>query len=365
MDSNQIDKSTLTALATARSFPSVSIFIPSAEKGPEVEQAPIRLKNAISEAETLLEEEGVRGSVASHLLAGVRSLIVDGDFWLHQGLGLGLLVDEHRRETIRLPYAVSTSVTVSDRFHIRPLVPLLTDYRSMILAVSRGSRRLFEMTRYSIIERRLDAPASMSDANWFVDREAQLQHRPSGGGSGFHGHGDDGRADHADLARYLRAVASATAAVSDLPVLLAATDDVRGIYQSVCSHPLLAANLSGNHDHTRSEDLHRAAVDLGVAGAPEIEKRRSAARSRGMEIAELGSVLAAAAQSRVDELIVDPDTASAWGTFDREEMEARITSGRDNGHVDLVDLAIEMALEHGGAVTAATVDPGVVALLRF
>ena len=366
MQSN-LDSEIVTTLASARSTPSVSIYVPSAEKGAEVEQGPIRLKNALSEASSMLEEAGHRKTEITRLLAKPHDLLTDADFWLHQGKGLGVLLSSESTEILRLPHSVEGSVTVSDRFHIRPLVPLLAEFTIPVLAISRGSRRLFSVSRHSISEVEIDAPDSMADANWFVDRESQLQSRPSTSGTGFHGHGDAGRAEHADLARYLRAVADAVATVTEGPVMLAATDDTRGAYRSACgsAHPLLDVHIAGNRDQARPEAIQREAVELASTSERAISKRRSEAQSRSLELDEFGAIVAAAAQGRVAELLVDVEEPRQWGTFDLEEMEVTITSEPGNGRVDLTDLAIEIVLRHGGTVIPADVDTPAIALLRY
>ncbi len=363
MTTSTVDNDTLAELAGLRAVPSISIYMPSAVRGAEVEQGPIRLKNSLTQAEQALERAGIRS--ASQLLDEWRPLLVDGEFWLHQGRGLGLLISKDRREILRLPHDVPHRVEVADRFHISPLVAGLDRFRRLVLVVSRGSRRLFDMTRFRCEGVEIDAPMSMDDANWFVDREPQLQSRTGSAAGGFHGHGDDGRTDQADLARYLRAVSAAVAAKTKLPVMLAATDDIRGVYRTVATHEVADSHLPGNHEQSRPDDLHARVLEIAAEGDAQIDRRRATARSRGLETDELGRILAAAAQSRVGELLVDTNAPRQYGTFDPDQMEARITSESGNGYVDLTDLAIELVLRHGGIVTAAGLDRPAVALLRY
>lgn len=363
---DHLDPNTVSSLAAARAEPSVSIYIPVAEKGAEVEQGSIRLKNALTETSERLEQVGVRSTDAANLLAPGQALVTDADFWLYQGQGLGLLIGGEHRVTLRLPHPVPASVTVSDRFHVRPLVPGLGEMAIPVLVVSRGARRFLEVSMYGVDEVVLDAPASLADANWFVDREAQLQSRPSSAGGGYHGHRDAGRADQADLSRYLRAVAESVATSTSGPVMLAATDELRGAYRSACHgvHPLTDIHIAGNRESAPLEDIRREAIERFAASRPSVDARRSEAEAKGLERSELGSVVAVAAQGRVGELLVAVDGPRRWGTFDPDEMEVTITSDPGNRRIDLVDLAIELTLRHGGNVQSAEVDTAV-ALLRY
>ena len=82
----------LKELASHRNDPCVSIYIPTHVKGREIEQDPIRLKNALSVAETELGQAGLDDSRVGMLLSRARQRIEDRDFWRHQGSGLAIFI---------------------------------------------------------------------------------------------------------------------------------------------------------------------------------------------------------------------------------------------------------------------------------
>jgi hypothetical protein len=105
--------------------PAVSIFVPTHRAGQEIRQDPIRLKNLVNQAQDQLIKEGTRPAEARSLLEPLAGLMEDAAFWRHQTGGLALFRSPDVFRTYRLPFQVGEFVAVSDRFYIKPLLPLL------------------------------------------------------------------------------------------------------------------------------------------------------------------------------------------------------------------------------------------------
>ena len=70
----------------------VSIYMPTHPVGAEKQQDPIRLKNALQEAEERLLESGLRKSEIEDFLAPARRLLNNTSFWNKQSDGLVLFL---------------------------------------------------------------------------------------------------------------------------------------------------------------------------------------------------------------------------------------------------------------------------------
>ncbi len=115
----------------------VSIFMPTHKAGPESQQDPIRLKNLIKKAEDMLVEKGLRSPEAKAMLQPAQDLVQDGLFWSHQNGGLAIFLSREHTGIHVLPSAFEELVVVADRFHVKPILPLMsTDARFYVLAVS-------------------------------------------------------------------------------------------------------------------------------------------------------------------------------------------------------------------------------------
>src|SRR5829696_8599314 len=143
-----IRRADLECLALHGAGPSVSLFLPTHRAGPEVQQAPIRLKNLLRQATEALQADGVRPAMVHSVLAPLRRLVNDGLFWRYQSDGLALYSRPGWWRALRVPLDLPELAVVADRFHISPLLPLLTgDGHYFVLALSQHQIRLLEGTR--------------------------------------------------------------------------------------------------------------------------------------------------------------------------------------------------------------------------
>jgi hypothetical protein len=364
----------------------VSIYMPSHRAGPETRQDPVRLKNLLGRAEERLMEAGLRRPDARKLLAPAGALMGDGDFWQYQGDGLALFLSSGLRRAYRLPVSFEELVTVNDRFHVKPLLKLLTgDGRFMVLALSQNQIRLLQGRRQTVSEVELEeVPQSLADVA--VHREMRVVQwhtgaAPTGGGGGgrraavFHGHGPE--EDQEVIRKYLRSIDEGLRqAVPDerSPLVLAGVDSLLDLYRQVTSYPnVLPDAVSGNPDALRPHELHDRAW---AVVEPHFRKEMEAAAERYREMAGTGlavpgvaEVVPPAVHGRVETLWVAVGI-QRWGRYvqDRNEVEVRDRPGP--GDHDLLDLAAVQTLVNSGTVYA--VDPGEIpadapaaALLRY
>ena len=190
----------------------VSIFLPTHRAGAQTQQDPIRLKNLLREAEEQLLAKELRAPEAEELLRPARELLDDSVFWRHQSDGLAAFLSAGVFRYYRLPPNFEDLVIVADRFHLKPLLPLLTgDGEFYVLALSQNEVRLLRATRHSVSEVELeDVPESLADTLRYDDQEKQLQfHTGTAGGRGgraaiFHGHEPDDPKDN--ILRYFRQI---------------------------------------------------------------------------------------------------------------------------------------------------------------
>ncbi len=348
----------------------VSAFLPTHEAGAATRQDHIRLSNLLDTAERSLVEELGR-TTARRIVEPGRRLLKDHDFWLHQSRGLAVFLGPNiGLKDYRLPIAVRERVIVSDRFHVKPLLPLLSgDGRFYILALSQARVRLFVASRDSIRELDLrDIPDSLRKAVGYDWEQKTLQFHSAGtrgGGAGagsvFHGQGAGADDSKKEIQRYFRAV---DAGVRDLmgnrrgPVVLAAVDYLRPIYRLVSKlqnlHP---EGIPGNPDRRPAEELHEQGWELV---APVFEAKRGEAvntyeefRSTGSGRAsdELEHILAAVFRGQVETLFVSRDD-EAWGRYEPQTEELLLHDQQRTGDSDLLDVAAAETLNRHGQIYA-------------
>lgn len=366
-----LTRNELRSLTRKQEGQCVSIFMPTHRVDPGIQQDPIRFKNLLGEAEERLIDAGMRSPEARLLLEKADRLLLDGLFWRRQSDGLVLFLSSDEFHYYRLPLAFEELVVVSQRFHIKPLLPLFSgDGQFHILAISQNRVRFLQGSRYSIDEIHLDdVPTSLAAALRFDDPEKRLQFHTAtaapgsheGRAAAFHGHGVGTSDAKTNILRYFQKV---SAGVSDLlreeqvPLVLAGVDYLLPIYREASSYPFLEEEgIEGNPEELSAEELHRQAW---VIVQPRFLQDKQGAAARYLQLAgtsselasdDLETVLTAAYQGRVDTLFVALGV-QRWGTFHLDLLSVECHNQRQPGDQDLLDLVAVQTLLNGGKVYA-------------
>jgi hypothetical protein len=116
-------------------------------------------------------------------LGAAAALLDQPVFWRHQAEGLAVFVGPGAFRALRLPLAFAELVTVSERFHVKPLLPYFgADGDFFVMALSQNRIRLLEGPAHSIDEVELsEVPASLADALHHDDPERELLYHVVGG----------------------------------------------------------------------------------------------------------------------------------------------------------------------------------------
>jgi hypothetical protein len=385
---NVVTRVDLEALAECQVAPCVSLYQPTHRAGPDTRsyarQDPIRFRNLLREAGGRLADSGVPDRETHEMLEPARRLLDDPRFWQYQGDGLAVFLTPGAMRTFRVPISFDELLVVAPRFHVKPLLPLLTcDGLFYVLALSQKQVRLLAGTRDHVSEIELPgAPRSLAEALQHDEPERQLQSHtaaPAGGARRaaiFHGQGAGIDHSKRDLLRFFQRVDRALVGLirnGSVPLVLAAVDYLMPIYRAANTHPtLLADGITGNPEGLRADELHARAWPLV---APHFRRGREAATLRYQELKGTGrtangvhEAVPAACDGRVDSLFVAVGVR-VWGSF---SGAARTVAVGDEGvpNEDLLNLAaIHTVLNRG---TAYAVPPAempdetpVAAILRY
>jgi len=344
----------LKELVADRGADRVSIFLPTHEMRPETKQDPIRLSNQLREVSDILGCH-MRQPDVDAFLAPARELLENELFWLHQKRGLALFLSDQGMRTYRVAADLPEKIVVADRFHVKPLLPLLAgNERFYVLALSQNRVRLFEASRDGVGEMDLhDIPESLRDAVGYDWEQKSLQfHTGTPGGGGrraamFHGQGAGEDDSKDEIEKFFRRV---DAGVSELlngrrgPLVLAAVEYLMPIYRSVSRYPhVLDHGVAGNPDELRPEEIRdRAWKIVEPVFAATREKAESRYRERG-GAQDVAAIVPAAFSGRVETLFVARDV-ECWGRFDSETHQVELHGSRQANDDDLFDVAAAEAL---------------------
>jgi hypothetical protein len=359
----------LKELTERRNGTCVSIYMPTHRAGNETRQDPIRFKNLLREAEQRLAAGGIREAEVQSVLEPARRFLLDASFWARRSDGLAVFASQGVFRHYSMPISVRERVVVADRFHVKPLLPLLDgDSRFYILALSQNRIRLFQGTRFSVAEVELaGVPGSIDEILKYEDPEKSIQvrthHAGEGTGAMFHGHGLVESSIKEHLRRFFLLVDRGLREFlrdERAPLVLAGVEYLHPIYREASAYPyLVAEGVAGNADGLRPEELHApawAAVrPLFLKAQEEAAARFRALAGTGKATGDIKLIVPAAFHGRVDCLFVVAG-AERWGTYDRETGEIHLHRKARPGDEDLFDVAAVHTFLNRG--TVFMVEPG-------
>jgi hypothetical protein len=382
----RLTREDLRILADAPDEPSVSCFLPTHRHPPEKREDRTRFKNLLDEAEERLVGRPMRRPEVRRRLEPARTMLEDEPFWetTRDGLAVFISPSMFRAYSTSMPFR--EFVEVGDRFHLKPLLPVLRgDGRFFLLALSQKQVAFLEGTSESLVE--VPVPHLPKDLASALHLRPAPPGRPlesrsqfSGAGRGrstWHGHGEEMEREDRLLLEYFHSVDHAVAPVlrgETAPLVLAAVDYHHPLYAQVNSYPrLISGGVLGNPEAFHIEDLHRRSWGV-VEEALKVQLDRAVAEygefaGGPRSSQEVSTVLIGAAFARVARLFVAQDV-ELWGRFDPESLELTVHPRRQAGDVDLLDWAAVRTIATDGVVHVLPLDrvPGggpIAALFRF
>ncbi len=347
----------------------VSIYLPTTPVTRDAQADRIAFKNSISEAVGELNAEGASGDDVASIQGPLEDLHDDDGFWTYQASSLAVFATPNGVRTFRLPNDLEASTSVGDRFYVKPLLRAITfPQAAFVLALAQGSVRLLGISA-DADPQEVAVPGMPTDATSADAKAALGDRRPRGAI-----HGSEGQ--KLRMRQYARKIDSSLRSVLaglHLPLILAATQPLDGIYRSVNTYPHLAAEgLRGNPETISDADLAAEARGVldGLYAAELVELRElfETRTSQGRGVTDVGDVARAATFGAVDTVIVDIEEHLP-GMIDPETGVVAIGDG-EAGEYGLLDEIARRVLLAGGRVVAVRGDevPGgrsVAAILRY
>jgi Bacterial archaeo-eukaryotic release factor family 3 len=332
--------------------PCVSIHLPTSVVTRDTEQDRIVLKNLRAEAFERLSALGLRRPDAEAVLLPVDDILEDESFWPYLSDGLALYCARGMHAVYRLPVRFEPEVRVGDRFHLRPLIPLLTeDGLFFIVAVSENRLRLLEGTRHHV--QPLDVaglPADMTEA--LRRRGRDPIRKPSRRWQGDEGQKLRYRLYFQQIDRTLRHEYRGHAD----PLVFAGVDYLFPIFRDAVSYRgLLDQPIMGNPDQMTAQELHAQAWPIVE---PVLARPRRAAlasygelHGTGRTSTDLETILGAALDGRIQALFVR-QSATVFGTFDQARRTVELHEERASQDLDLIARAARWAYGTGALIFA-------------
>jgi hypothetical protein len=341
-----------TALACHRHAPSVSIVLPTTPVTPHTDVDRLQFRALSDEAIAQLEAAGSDRAAVADLREAFDDLIEDDDFWRFQARSLVVYATAESVVSYRLPTTVEPLVAVSDRFHLKPLLRATSFANNgYVLALADGGVRLIEVSA--------DLPAATvqladlpTDAASAVGQATINDRSPRGRITGSEGKKVRLRQYARQVDRALRERLSGR----DIPLVLAAVQNLGAIFRSVNTYPhLVAASIEGSPERLSDGELALAARSVldrvNQERLADWRDRFVERRNQGRASTDVAQVARAATFEAVQSLLVDMDRVID-GRLDETDGRIEEAEAAGAGSYGILDEIARRVLLAGGEVLA-------------
>lgn len=350
-------KHDLELLTRERTGMCVSLYLRRQGTGSEVQQDTINFNNMLAAVQEELTALGMDRPDARNFIKPARALVSDNAFWQLPSRGLALFLAEGFFQPYRLPIPLDDMLGVSGRFHLKPLLPLVTeDTEYYLLVLSQRKIRLFHGSRFGLAKEAVPGiPDAMKETISKEQNEAFQQRQARPGGAAGRG----GPRDDENISRYFPDVSKGMCELlgsRNTPLVIAGVEYLLSLYRQANTYPgLLANEIKGDLDALRAEALQQQAWPLVE---PLVKKRREEALKEldammGTDKASTSTpeIVSASYKGRVRTLVLS-GKRHEWGKVDRSRGGAvsSLCRREEEGCEDLYDFAAVQTLLKGGKV---------------
>lgn len=352
-----------------RHDPCLTFYLPiqPADQASRQHMVTATIKNQIREASDILLERGIRQSQIDLMTKPLKDLFDSSWFTKPLPSGLAVFISEDLFQIIQLPRIVSESVTVSNRFHVRPLLSFQNDSGTYyLLALSLRSLTLYKADYDQLMPVAMpDLPESLQTIIDSYSMESNLQrHSSSSKGSNRanssiqHGYENAKDSEKDRIIEYFRSiddVLNKHLAADIKPLVLVCVDYLYPLYQSISRYPrLLEQHVSGSPDTLGAE---RLASEGWQIAAPEFvtgQQKAWAKCEQKMGTPQVRtnarSIVKAAVQGQIEALFLLPESPPAVSPVLSSDADEQIIEPGRSEIDDLLDIAILQVLRHNGKV---------------
>ena len=370
---DNMDEKTLMDVLQYSNSPCISIYIPTLRKA-QIEQNAIRYKKLLHKAEQELKTQGFREKEYEKWLEPANELVDDLPFWSHQEDGLAVFISKDRFDTYRTKIPFDEHLVISNRFYIKPLLPLFQDPKHCyVLAIGHEQTSVFVCKAYGLQKLEIAGlPQSFEEAMAYEDPEKSVQYHTGTGSESkggrrramFHGQGvgTDDKEHKKDVLRYFQMIDNhITDHLNEdkKPLFLVGQEHLIGLYREANSYPnLLEKTLPINpQDLSETELFDRVKEKLGDffnhARDEALQKYDELKHTEKTSL-DIKEIFKASQTNRIETLFLAKGK-KRWGKFDPEDYKVTLADEPDKDHIDLTDLAAAQTLQHNGQ--ALLLDP--------
>ncbi len=343
--------------------PSITIYLPTIPGDKETNR--ILIKNAVSQTKDALKEKNYDAKDIEENIKAFALMGEDLHFLNAQKEGLAIFINKDSLKTFRLPHAFEQTVIADNIFHIKPLLPVLTeniDY--YVLAISKNFIQLYKANRYEINPVEIkEMPTSMDNALQYDIDESHLGRRPSninGGkaGSSTHGENIGDETEKEFVLKYCQIVEkyiSSYINASNKTLVIAGVDYIQSIYKEASSYKNISEKgISGNPDNMPMDEINKEAWKI-IKPQLHVESKKAVNRYGDLSntdrtVDSISHIVKAANAQRIETLYLSKSAEPILGVYDKVNNTVNTDYAEPEMVQDLIGTSVRQTLLSGGNI---------------
>ncbi len=344
---------------------SISLYLSSDEVGLEPLKRKAEFQDLEREILDQINQLGASQAEVKRVTRCLNEIKNKDELWEIGPRGFAAFMSPDFCQLFQLPIEVKNLALISYRFHLKPLIRLLTQpCEFYLLSLTKKKIQLYKGDRYGLEPVEVpDLPKSFEEVVGVETSERHLQfHTQTASNRGgtrpaiYHGSSSWGDDKHKYLARYLQQVDNAVEKylrASNLPLILSGVERMITTYQGANTYAHLVAHLiiKGSNALANLSALHKKALELLEPYLLQQEKqlveKYFAHGGTNQFSFEIEEILREARLGRVDTLVVAQGVRE-WGQFNPDTLKVIQTGEPTPEAHDLLDIACAQTLLTGG-----------------
>ncbi|QJB29877.1 hypothetical protein HF329_00555 [Chitinophaga oryzae] len=250
-----MDRATFTLLARFRSFPCITIVMPTHRYGMDVNEQKdvVKFKNHLQQIRHRLTQQQWEPEATERLLAPLQSLLLEENFWHRLDNGLVVYLANGFCRYYLLPETPEPGIYINHSFNMSPLLSLMNDRRHFyLLALGKERARLYKGDAYGM--EAVPLP-QLPDGD-----ATQLYRTTAGARNEVHHEASREPFQGTFMPGYLRDIDEVLwknrLANEHAPLMLAAVDEMVAQYKQISRYPYIQETaLYGNFENARTDEL--------------------------------------------------------------------------------------------------------------
>jgi len=332
-----MNRQDINLLQRIRSYPSITITVPTHRTSPENQRDPINVKNLISEVTDRLLKEFSKKEMEP-ILTRLEDVTNQIDF-RNTLDGLGIFVNRDFSRIVYLPFMLKKRVVIDETFMTRDLVFAMNrSPRYWVLVLSEKPTRLYEGIRDNLEE--------------FKDNNFPIVHTGPGGEGALPGGFGKRKSAYRDERheQFFRKVDDALKIImanDPLPLIVVGVDRYQSFFNKITNHTnSIFGILTGSHDKTSSSELAKLVWPVMKEKLREnrlkIFDELEIAVSQGKFVSSIGEVWRMANEGRGRLLVVEED----YHFPARIDKDGNLLPADDANSPDVMDDAVDDVMEN-------------------